>query len=352
MTIPRSLALTLALTLTPPAFAADPKPATPATAAKPAEPKKEKPTFLTVEDAGPDYKLQGEYEGDAGSANGGKIGVHVLALGDDQFRAVFYEGGLPGAGWNQKTRKQADGKRAGDAVTFKVENADVTYTVNADGTEIAAIVTAGGDKLWTAKKVTRQSPTLGAKPPEGAKVLFAAAEDAAKNWQNGHADARGLLAAGTKTKDKFKDFSLHIEFLLPFKPLGRGQDRGNSGVYLQDRYECQVLDSFALKGENNECGGFYQQFAPSVNMCLPPLQWQTYDIDFTAAKFDAAGQKTAPARVTVRHNGVTIHDNVELKKPTPGGGLSGKDNADPGPIQLQGHGNPVFFRNIWIVERQ
>jgi hypothetical protein len=335
------LALAFSLSLTTLTHAQQPKPA-----AKP--PEKPKPTFLTVEHAGPDYKIQGEYDGDAGAANGGKMGVQVLALGDDKFRAVFYEGGLPGAGWNGKTKTQVDGQRAGDAVTFR--NNDLTATIAADGTEMSA-VTPAGQKLWTVRKTVRQSPTLGAKPPDGAKVLYASPEDAESRWQGGHADPRGLLAAGAKTKDKFKDCTLHVEFLLPFKALGRGQDRGNSGVYLQDRYECQVLDSFGLKGENNECGGFYQQFAPSVNMCLPPLQWQTYDIDFTAAKFDATGNKTAKATVTVRHNGVVIHDNVELAKPTPGGGLSNKDTADPGPIQLQGHGNPVFYRNIWIVEK-
>ena len=135
---------------------------------------------------------------------------------------------------------------------------------------------------------------------------------------------------------------------FPFKPLGRGQDRGNSGVYLQDRYEVQVLDSFGLKGENNECGGIYTKAKPAVNMCFPPLVWQTYDIDFEAAKFDADGKKTKNAVATVKHNGVIIHDNFEIDGSTGGGKPEG---PTPGPIQLQGHGNPVFYRNIWVVER-
>ena len=159
---------------------------------------------------------------------------------------------------------------------------------------------------------------------------------------------RGLLQAGTKTKQQFTNFSLHCEFLLPFKPAARGQDRGNSGVYLQDRYEVQVLDSFGLKGEDNECGGIYSQAKPLVNMCYPPLTWQTYDIDFTSAKFDDAGKKTKNAILTVKHNGVVIHDNLELKGPTGGGK---KEERTGGAIQLQGHGNPVFYRNVWVAPK-
>jgi hypothetical protein len=347
MTLRTALALGLSLTLCAhDVSAADPpKPAAAAQPAKKEEPKKEKPTYLTVEDApAVDYKLQGEYGG--AEAGGAKFGVQVIALGDDNFRAVVYPGGLPGAGWSgdKSTKEEFESKRDGDKINIVAKGWTL---ITIDG---ASAVLKRGNEAFELKKIQRQSPTLGAKAPAGAKVLYGGPEDAAK-WKNGHVDARGLLAAGCVSQDTFKDCTLHVEFFLPFKPLGRGQDRGNSGVYLQDRYECQVLDSFALKGENNECGGFYQQFAPSVNMCYPPLAWQTYDIDFVAAKFDAAGNKTDKARVSVRHNGVLIHDNIELAKPTPGGGLSGKDNADAGPIQLQGHGNPVFYRNIWIVEK-
>jgi hypothetical protein len=129
-------------------------------------------------------------------------------------------------------------------------------------------------------------------------------------------------------------------------PNSTGQGRGNSGVYLQDRYECQVLDSFGLNGENNECGGIYTQHKPLVNMCFPPLAWQTYDIEFTPAEFDADGKKTKNGRATIYHNGVKIHDNVEFPKECPGGQ---KEEATPGPFQFQDHGDPVVYRTVWVV---
>lgn len=304
-----------------------------ADSAPPAKPKP--PTFLTVETAGPDYLDQGEYTNDWG-------GAQIIALGEDRFRAVISKAGLPGAGWDGEPRTEIEGKRDGDAVVFKNEKTGWTHSVSKD---VFTTKTDAGES-YTMHKVHRTSPTLGAKPPAGAVVLFDGKNT--DEWVGGHVDERGLLAAGASTKRTFQGFHLHAEFFLPFKPLGRGQDRGNSGVYLQDRYEVQVLDSFGLKGENNECGGIYSQKRPSVNMCFPPLTWQTYDIDYQPAKFGSDGKKTAKAVATVRHNGVVIHDHVEIDGPTGGG----KPEApEPGPIQIQGHGNPVFYRNIWLTEK-
>jgi hypothetical protein len=150
------------------------------------------------------------------------------------------------------------------------------------------------------------------------------------------------------TKKKFTDCDLHIEFRSPFMPGSRGQARGNSGVYLQGRYEVQVLDSYGLTGADNECGGIYQVSPPRVNMCAPPGQWQTYDIRYRAPRFDVNGNKTASALVSVRHNGIIIHENLVIPGPT--GSAIDNRPQDPGGLLLQDHGNPVQYRNIWLVE--
>ena len=144
--------------------------------------------------------------------------------------------------------------------------------------------------------------------PSDAVILFNGTS--ASGWQHSNGDEAKWTVAdnaltvkpgtgGIQTKQKFGDCQLHIEWRIDKNVKGDGQDRGNSGVYLQDRYEVQVLDSFGLKGENNECGGIYTKAKPAENMCFPPLVWQTYDIDFTAAQFDADGKKTKNAIATV-----------------------------------------------------
>ena len=194
------------------------------------------------------------------------------------------------------------------------------------------------------KKVERKSPTLGAKPPQGAVVLFDGSS--VEHFDGAVLTPEKWLTHECSSKAAFGDHKLHIEFRPPFKPLARGQARGNSGVYVQSRYEIQVLDSFGLEGENNECGGIYSIAKPGVNMCYPPLTWQTYDIEFKAARYEN-GQKVQNARVTLVHNGVKVLDDIELPAATPGRLAEG---PDPAPLFLQGHGNPVVFRNIWVVE--
>jgi hypothetical protein len=155
---------------------------------------------------------------------------------------------------------------------------------------------------------------------------------------------------GIVTKQNFQDFKLHVEFKIPQMPPGvKGQGRGNSGVYLQRRYEVQILDSYGLEPTKDGCGSLYKQKAPDKNVCKQPGEWQSYDITFRAARFKGAGEnlkKVENARITVLHNGVLIHDNVELPDKT---GAGRPEGPEPGPILLQEHGNEVWFRNIWIA---
>ncbi len=289
---------------------------------------------LAEAQADPDFAVQGEYVGE-GSLLGtqSKVGAQVIAQGDGQFRVVVYRGGLPGDGWKRKDDR------------FSMEGtADALTGEKLKGTIADGKLTIAGQTKLQLKRTERKSPTLGAKPPKGAVVLFDGTNTDA--FDHGTLTKDKTLMSGVTTKQQFDSYSLHLEFCLSWMPKARGQGRSNSGIYIHDCYECQVLDSFGLEGYNNECGGFYKIREPNVNMCLPPLTWQTYDYDFTAPQYKD-GKKTANARITIRHNGVVIHD-VELPHGTPG-----RKGEGPGPrsIHLQGHGNKVQYRNIWVVPK-
>ena len=194
------------------------------------------------------------------------------------------------------------------------------------------------------KRTVRHSPTEGAKPPAGALVLFDGTT--ADNFKPGKLLPDGNLLSEEYSKQGFGDYTLHVEFRLSYMPAARGQARSNSGVYLHNCYEIQVLDSFGLEGKDDDCGGFYKLRNADVNMCYPPLTWQTYDVEFTAPKYED-GKKVANARTAVKQNGVVIHPMFELEHNTPG--QQGEGPA-PRPLYLQGHGNKVEFRNIWLKE--
>ena len=301
------------------------------------------PEYTDPESAGEEFAIQGEYVGDLATEDGRvRLGAQVVSEGNGTFQVSFLVGGLPGDGWNRSERHAATGQLKDGAVVMKGERGaaeirDGKITVNA------------GQASGTLKRVVRKSSTLGQPPPDGAIVLFDGTT--AEHFKGGRRTDDGLLMPGCTSLAEFGDCQLHLEFQLPFEPLDRGQGRGNSGIYVQGRYEVQMLDSFGLEGKHNECGGVYEVRDPDLNMCYPPLSWQTYDIDFTAAKYDDTGQLTAPPRITVRHNGVLIHNDIVLPGSRSTRAAPRQPGPEPGPIYLQDHGSPVRYRNIWVVQR-
>ncbi len=322
--------------------------------------------FISVDQVKADGKyvdalaVQGEY-----NVPGKKCTYQVIARGADKFDIVGYPEALPGEGWDRSkkrvyfTGELKDGKLA---ITAQRENVpgkeDVVYDENQKKEKAMTayfaddkLVLEAGGKKYDVQKVERKSPTLGQKAPEGALVIYDGKDRGqfVGDFRLSEAQKDALMSEfRVKPFDRGRSYTLHVEFMLSFMPNATGQARSNSGVYIQEEYECQVLDSFGLNGENNECGGFYQQLVPEVNMCFPPLTWQTYDFDVTPAKYED-GKKVANARIIVKHNGVQIHD-AELKHETPGG-KNEKDEAnekDGRGLYIQGHGNNVQYRNIWM----
>ncbi len=304
------------------------------------------PKITDPSKADADFAIQGEYTGTIKSDEGDeKIGIQIVALGKGMFRAVVFHGGLPGDGWDGKDKMQFENKvpAKDGVVSFSDDNS--TGTVK---NGVLTITDPNGNTIGKIKRVVRESPTLGKMPPEGAVVLFDGKN--ADNWKGGRITDDGLLMQGTTSKKTFGSHKVHIEFRVPYQPEDRGQGRGNSGIYIQGRYELQMLDSFGLAGKHNECGGIYSVKDPDVNMCYPPLSWQTYDIEYTVGKYDDDGKVVTNPRTTVYHNGVLIHKDVELPGERVTTAAPAKPGSAPGPIYLQNHGCPLRYRNIWVVE--
>ena len=211
------------------------------------------------------------------------------------------------------------------------------------------------------RKITRKSPTEGLPPPADATVLLpyspGKAPDASA-WLGGSWKPQddGSLQCdpgkgSIRTKQSFSDLKLHLEFWLPLMADNFGQARANSGVFLNNLYEIQVLDSFGLVPSMGDCGAIYDQTRPKVNANLPPEHWQTYDIRFRAPRMNPDGTVREKARVTVELNGVKVQDDTPIEGAT-AGHEPGKPqaNAATGPLQLQDHGNRVRYRNIWLEE--
>jgi mono/diheme cytochrome c family protein len=261
------------------------------------------------------YQLQGEYLK-------GEQGVQIAALGEDEFIATLYAGGLPGEGWNRS-----------EPQVIEMSRDDLEDFLSDSG----------------AKKVVRTSATIGLVPPTSAVVLFDGTETSLKqNWDEKAKLAEGkFLVGGATTKQKFQSYRLHLEFRTPFMPEARGQGRGNSGVYHQGCYETQVLDSFGLPNGKDTCGSIYSVRNADFNASLPPLTWQTYDVEFTAPQWNSSGQKIADAKLSVWLNGFLIHRDQAVPGPTRAAPNS--ESSAGGPLYLQDHGNPVVYRNVWVV---
>ncbi|MEX2641393.1 MAG: DUF1080 domain-containing protein [Balneolales bacterium] len=217
-------------------------------------------------------------------------------------------------------------------------------------------------EVWEPVPVmVRPGNEVTALPPSDAIVLFdgsglgrwTSMDGSEAEWtvKNGYF----TVAEGTgdiKTRQNFTDFQLFLEWRSPTEITGEGQGRGNSGVFLQGRYELQVLDSYNNPTySNGQAGSIYKQHIPLVNATRPPGEWNSYNVVYTAPRFDANGEIDEPARVTVLHNGILIQDNVEIQGNTVYRGQPFYEQHGPGPIVLQDHGDLVSYRNIWIREK-
>ncbi len=206
---------------------------------------------------------------------------------------------------------------------------------------------------WNEPKVVTPGKTPGA-PPSDAVVLFDGKDLSqwigAENWKV----VDGAMLAGKgdiRSKAEFGDCQLHLEFATPKEVKGKGQGRGNSGLFFMDRYELQILDSYNNKTYfDGQCGAIYKQHPPLVNASRGPGEWQTYDVIWMAPQFKD-GKLVRPAFITVFHNGVLIQNHFQLQGDTP---YHRPPKYEPhpakGPIRLQWHGNPIRFRNIWVRE--
>ena len=311
------------------------------------------PTFAADNNKGPafteppkgdwNYQLMGEFVGEIMPADGEQemLGLQIRSIGGGKFDAQSFLGGLPGQEKHQPEPMQMIGQRSDEFVVLS--GGPWVIIVEKDS---CLLLDRKGNKVGKLDRLDRKSPTLGARPPEGASVLFDGTN--IDQFDNAQMTKDGLLMEGATIKPMFQDFNLHVEFRLPYMPQADGQSRGNSGLYLQGRYECQVLDSFALDPLYNGLGSLYRFRAPDLNMAFPPLAWQTYDVQFTAPRWASDGSKVRNAHITSWVNGVKVQDNVELPNKT-GAGKQEEPNLQP--ILLQNHGDPVRYRNIWIVDR-
>jgi len=301
------------------------------------------PVFTEPPTDDPAYLLMGEFVGPltVGENEYETVGLQIRPIGNGDFDAIAYSGGLPGQQNHQPEPRRMVGKLSDGFLVLS----GGPWAVLAQQ-DHCLLLSRSGERVGRLERIERRSPTLGAKPPADAIVLFDGSNT--DQFKNGQMTDDGLLIEGADIKPMFQDFDLHLEFRLPYMPEARDQGRANSGVYIQSRYECQILDSFAQEPVFNGAGALYRYKAPALSMSLPPLTWQTYDIRFTAPRWDADGQKIRNGRITTWLNGVVVQDDEELEDKT---GAGKAEEPVLLPTKLQNHSDPVRFRNIWVVDR-
>jgi hypothetical protein len=335
---------------------------------------------------GSEAKYQGEY---VGTLAGKPVAAQVVARGDRCFHALVLDGGLPGEGWNAGRYLLLESEPlAANRVAFHSAGDDGASAV----LEPSGFTLKRSGKSAVLRRVERKSPTLGLAAPAGATVLFDARKGTASLAAfEARKDIEGLttptlyegyLMAGAVTKQRFTDYSLHAEFFTGFEPENIPWRRADSGIYLHSSYEVAIGDSFgfdfdllgsagptapkffcsqllqqkfevfkAVKHPSTPriCGTVFTYPSRVPNSCLPPLVWQTLDIDFKAPRFDGAGAKLSDAVISVKLNGHVTVDQQGVPRPTPHGF---KTESGSGPIWFEAFGRRVLYRNIWLVEKK
>ncbi|OAI48987.1 hypothetical protein AYO44_00880 [Planctomycetaceae bacterium SCGC AG-212-F19] len=308
--------------------------------------------------AGPELTFVGEYVGELTDTEGKavKYGFQVGAHKADEYYATGYVGGLPGAGADPtKPIKCGRGQAKDGAMLFPNISGIKTLFPKLEGSAVVrdGVITVfnspkgGGTKIGELQRCVRQSPTLGAKPPANAIVLFDGSTNAffGRNKKDAQLTEDKHLPVPATSKQSFaKDFTLHLEFL---------HAHGNSPVVVPGMgpHNLEIKHSFGQLPFTACCGAIYQVRSPDVNACLPPLTWQTYDVDFELARFDAEGNLQKRPVMTARLNGVLVHDRFELPETRPNSQAKGF-SPKGGPLQLRDHeGDPLVYRNIWLVEK-
>ena len=278
------------------------------------------------------------------------VNAQVIAEGNGTYRVVLLAPATEAGG--KPRRIEVPAKMENDKLVSAGKVGDTDWKV---ALEDGRLKLSGGGE-FELRKTMRRSPTLGLKPPPDAVVLLpfdANKAPALDAWTNKEwkalSDGSMLVTKGdNRTTREFGDMQLHLEYRPPFMPDARGQGRANSGIYFQDRYEVQVLDSFGLEPRDNEAGGIYQVAVPKTNAALPPATWQTYDVIYRAPRLKEDGSLDKAPTITVYLNGVKIHDKVEIPRST--GGAAGANFVAKAPLRLQDHRNPMRFRNTWVKE--